>query len=62
MTCKGICIPLRADNYLLMGRYAAGQKRCQKCDIFIIYEGVWCPCCGCKLRTKSRQSKKVKRL
>jgi len=64
MTCKGVCVQLRAKALLLVGRYEAGQKRCQHCDIFIIYDGVWCPCCGCRLRTKSRgvASNKKKRI
>lgn len=58
MACKGICIRHRAQrpaNYF--GRYAAGQKRCQLCSIFMKWDGLWCPCCGCKVRTKPRNSK-----
>jgi len=47
MTCKGICV----------GRYASGQRRCQICEIFIKWEGLWCPCCGYRLRTKPRNLK-----
>ena len=47
MTCKGICIRYKAS-----GRYDNGHKRCQVCNIFIKWEGLWCPCCGCKLRTR----------
>ena len=36
------------------GRYAAGQKRCQICEIFIKWDGLWCPCCGCRLRMGPR--------
>ena len=38
------------------GRYAAGQKRCQVCAIYIRWDGIWCPCCGLRLRTKPRNS------
>ncbi|MGC1132705.1 MAG: hypothetical protein WA941_07775, partial [Nitrososphaeraceae archaeon] len=31
-----------------------GQKRCQICEIFIDWEGLWCPCCGYRLRAKPR--------
>ena len=58
MTCKGICIRHRAQrpaNYF--GRYATGQKRCQLCSIFMKWDGLWCPCCGCRVRTKPRNSK-----
>jgi hypothetical protein len=39
------------------GRYASGQRRCQICEIFIKWEGLWCPCCGYRLRTKPRNLK-----
>ncbi|MEW5841150.1 MAG: hypothetical protein AB1753_09120, partial [Thermoproteota archaeon] len=33
------------------------QKRCQICEIFIKWDGLWCPCCGYRLRTKPRNLK-----
>jgi hypothetical protein len=52
MPCKGICIRHKAS-----GRYATGNKRCQQCDLFIKWDGLWCPCCGYKLRTGPRHCK-----
>ena len=52
MTCKGICI-----RHKVSGRYIYGHKRCQKCEIFIKWDGLWCPCCGYRLRTKPRNLK-----
>lgn len=40
-----------------MGRYSTGQKRCQVCEIFLKWEGLWCPCCGYRLRTRPRNLK-----
>lgn len=57
MTCKGICDRYRATKPVGMGRYAAGQKRCQICDIFIQWMGLWCPCCGYRLRVKPRNAR-----
>lgn len=54
MTCKGICIRHKAQKPAKLGRYAAGQKRCQVCEIFIKWEGIWCPCCGYRVRTRPR--------
>jgi hypothetical protein len=71
MTCKGICIRHKAPRPTSIGRYAAGQGRCQVCEIFIKWNGLWCPCCGFRLRknprktvdkVKLRQSEKVKEL
>jgi hypothetical protein len=52
MTCKGICIHHKA-----LGRYATGNKRCKICEIFIEWDGVSCPCCGYRLRTRPRNMK-----
>jgi hypothetical protein len=50
MTCKGICIRHRAEKPLgHFGRYAAGQKRCQICAIYMRWDGIWCPCCDVEL-------------
>jgi hypothetical protein len=58
MTCKGICFRHRAQRPAsYFGRYATGQKRCQVCSIFMKWDGAWCPCCGCRVRTKPRNSK-----
>lgn len=57
MTCKGICERYRAKKPANMGRYQAGQKRCQICEIFINFNGLYCPCCGYRLRCKPRNLK-----
>ena len=57
MVCKGICIRHKASKPVEKGRYATGQKRCQVCEIFIKWDGLWCPCCGYRLRTKPRNIK-----
>ena len=58
MVCKGICIRHRAQKPLSsFGRYATGQKRCQVCAVYMRWEGLWCPCCGCRVRTRPRNSK-----
>ena len=57
MSCKSICIRYRATKLPNKMRYANGQKRCQMCDIFIKWDGIWCPCCGYRLRTKSQSGR-----
>ncbi len=57
MTCKGICIRHKASKPVGSGRYSTGQKRCQVCEIFLKWDGLWCPCCGYRLRTKPRNLK-----
>lgn len=50
MTCKGICKRHKASNC-----YANGQKRCQVCELFIKWDGVFCPCCGYRLRIRPKK-------
>jgi hypothetical protein len=54
MSCKGICIRHKAQKPIGSSRYAIGQKRCQICEIFIQWDGLWCPCCRNNVRTKPR--------
>jgi hypothetical protein len=61
MICKDICIRHKAHKPYRSGRYGNGQKRCQICEIFIKWDGIFCPCCGCRLRIGPRLFKhKVK--
>ena len=62
MACKGICIRHKAQKPVGSGRYAAGQKRCQVCEIFLNWIGLWCPCCGYRLRGTPRNFKYKNRL
>lgn len=61
MACKGICVRYRALKPHKAGRYETGQKRCQTCGIFLYWDGLTCPCCGNRLRTKPRSRKKKRR-
>lgn len=56
MTCAGICDRYKAQRPLGGERYAAGQKRCSRCAIFVNWEGMRCPCCGTVLRGRSRNT------
>jgi hypothetical protein len=53
MSCKGICTRYKTVS----NHYADGQKRCQICELFIKWDKLYCPCCGCKLRTGPRHFK-----
>ena len=60
MVCKGICSRHKVMRPSTGMRYLVGQKRCQACQIFINWQDFWCPCCGYRLRTKSRNKKNYK--
>ena len=57
MVCKGICVRHKALKPVGIGRYSVGQKHCQICETFLIWDGLTCPCCGYKLRTRPRNLK-----
>jgi hypothetical protein len=57
MVCKGICARHRALKPVGNGRYSTGQKRCQICETFLKWDGLYCPCCGYRLRTGPRNTK-----
>ena len=55
--CRGLCDRLKTvtvPNYL---RYELGHKRCTLCAVFVEKDNFRCPCCGARLRTKSRNKK-----
>jgi len=61
LDCRGLCkdpkykFPRQGGNSLL---YLQGAKRCQNCEgKYLKWEGIFCPCCGGRLRLKPRKSK-----
>lgn len=59
--CKGVCTRHKAKKSK-EGRYASGQKRCNFCNVFMTWDGFWCPCCGSRLRLKPRNGINKERL
>lgn len=62
MSCNGICEKhkaLKKDNSIT-SRYLEGQKRCSTCEIFMIWNGFYCPCCNRRLRARSFRSREVR--
>lgn len=57
MNCKGVCQNHKAKKPKNGRRYEAGQKRCNSCNVFMKYDGLFCPCCNLRLRTSSRYTK-----
>jgi hypothetical protein len=55
--CNGLCTKYKAQKPVEMGRYAAGQKRCNYCEVFVNFNGLCCPCCGRQLRCLPRSRK-----
>jgi len=57
MGCNEICKRYKAIGRPSDGRYKSGQKRCQVCVIYIQWDGLYCPCCNNRLRSKPRNRK-----
>lgn len=57
MVCRNVCDNIKAKKPNGTSRYLVGQKRCQTCCVFLKYDGLYCPCCNMRLRTKSRYIK-----
>ena len=60
MSCHGLCERHKAQrrkaaNSLVSTFYGhPDHKRCTTCIAYIKWSGDYCPCCGCKLRSKPR--------
>jgi hypothetical protein len=57
MPCNGICIRHKGSR-----GYGTGNKRCNHCNLFVKWNGLLCPCCGYKVRTRPKVSKYKEKL
>lgn len=58
MGCNGICVKYKEPKPLGVSRYSVGQKRCNLCDVYIKWDGKFCPCCNMRLRGTPRYIKR----
>ena len=59
--CKNLCERFKVLPTPFLPRYSRGYRRCSVCEIWLIYQGKFCPCCGGQLKTKPRHSKHRRR-
>jgi len=59
MVCRNICEVLSSQTKVGHSYYVDGRKYCRRCEIYLHYDGVFCPCCGMALRVtpSSRRDK-----
>jgi len=50
--CNNKCEKYRFKRKGMKSIYESGGKGCRCCNILIKYDGLRCPCCSSKLRTK----------
>lgn len=60
MGCKRVCDRFKAKRVGTDSHYVSGHKRCYNCEMFLNWEGLFCPCCGRRLRVKPRNAKAKK--
>ncbi len=55
MVCNGVCVKYKFKKSNITRQvYSDGASRCQTCEIFIRWDGAFCPCCGVKVRKVPR--------
>ncbi len=54
MVCKNQCFKIKDVIPYKGGRKRVGHKSCITCEKAFPYEGLFCPCCGQRVRHKSR--------
>ncbi|HSA76898.1 MAG TPA: hypothetical protein VLE02_05085 [Nitrosarchaeum sp.] len=57
--CKHDCSPVKKPEG---GYYQNGFKFCKVCDVFTKYLGIWCICCGNRLRSGPKDTKTRKKI
>jgi len=55
MTCNRVCLEYSVSYGGRKGTYNDPLvKRCAECEVYLKYEGRFCPCCGAKLRSRPK--------
>jgi hypothetical protein len=62
LVCRNICERLDDKISASEGNYFVGKKYCRRCEIFLHYNGTFCPCCGMQLRTTPTNKEDRKKL
>lgn len=57
IVCRGICTRYSTNRKPHESRYLSGQKRCNSCELFMKWDGIWCPCGNHRLRLAPRNGK-----
>ena len=51
--CKGTCDIMFADQPATSNAFQMGFKLCRQCNKYMQWDGVFCPCCGNRIRSKA---------
>ena len=59
MVCRNICDRLYSEKVVFgISNYSLGRKYCRKCEVYLYYDDVFCPCCKAQLRTIPHNKKR----
>jgi hypothetical protein len=64
MVCRNICERIRYElSFGAGGNYFDDKKYCRRREVYLYYNGFFCPCCGMQLRLtpSSRECKELLR-
>lgn len=60
--CKGVCTNFEYETKkTVRGKLREDYRRCSICCVFLKYEGIYCPCCGVRLKHSPRNNCSRKR-
>jgi len=65
MACRNICERFNSRFTVGKAHYGNGNKYCRRCEVYILYDGIFCPCCGMALRmspTNKRDKERLRQL
>jgi hypothetical protein len=65
MVCRNICERLHSRTIVGKSNYQAGKKYCRRCEVYLLLDDVFCPCCGMALRmspTSRRDKDRLRQL
>jgi hypothetical protein len=59
MICGGVECKLKKyeAKKIVRGVGKEGYRRCSKCELFLKYDGIYCPCCSCRMKVSFRNNK-----
>jgi hypothetical protein len=62
MACRKLCERFNSRFTVGGSHYANGKKYCRRCEVYILYDGIFSPCCGMALRTSPTNKRDKERL
>jgi hypothetical protein len=62
MACRNLCERLYSKIVFGKNHYEGGKKYSRRCEVYLLHDGAFCPCCGMALRLSSTARKDKEKL